>query len=76
MMSMRDIRVSSRNASQALHAFNYAGAEDDNLAGGGKSFKELHAERNKQAQRRFRKRQKVGTEKHFLAAWHFLLLTT
>lgn len=26
----------------------------------GKSFKELHAERNKQAQRRFRKRQKAS----------------
>ena len=35
------------------------GAEEENLAGSGKSFKELHAERNKQAQRRFRKRQKV-----------------
>ncbi len=36
-----------------------SGAEEETLAGGGKSFKELHAERNKQAQRRFRKRQKV-----------------
>ena len=32
---------------------------EEEVPAGGKSFKEMHAERNKQAQRRFRKRQKV-----------------